>query len=187
MAWLDSRQTIQNRLRMIDKSVILVSKDHWFWKAIAVFLSSFHLMAQEDFLEQYATTIGPIQAYPKDWDAFTVEEVGIHESRHTRQCRWFGLGLSPWLGLPFMMVVYLLLPFPIGLAWFRYRLELDAEVQRWKYLLAKNMRLETFWTRVNYTALGVSSSHYGWSVPKAWALWGYKRRAGKLLQELGIL
>lgn len=183
MSWLDSRKTIQSRLRMIDKSVILVSKDTLFWKILANILAFIRVMETEDFLKYYATTIGPIQAYPSDWDAFTVEEIGIHESRHTLQARWFGLGISPWLGLIPMAVAYLLLPLPAVFAWVRYRLELDAEVQLWKYILAQGMREESFWRRVEYSALGVSSSHYFFSVPRAYALWGYKRKAKKVLAK----
>jgi hypothetical protein len=143
-------------------------------------------MKYVEFMTDYATTIGPIQAYPSDWTAFMVEEIGIHESQHTRQCRWFGLGISPWIGLIPMALAYLLLPLPIGLAWCRYRLELNAEIPFWKYLLAQGMTEEALMRRVEYTALGVSSSAYLYSVPRAWALWGYRRKAKKVISGMKI-
>lgn len=136
-------------------------------------------MSALTFLEDFATTLGPIQAYPAGWSRQEVLEIGQHESRHTTQARWLGLG-SPWLGILPMALAYIL-PFPIGFAWCRYRLELDAEVHLWTYLLRQGMPEENIRQRATSSAKMISSSSYGWAMPQFWALSGYDKKVEEVL------
>lgn len=167
------------------ESITLVSKNHWFWRTIGDFLQILSIGSKEKFLTEYATTIGSIQAYPSAWSSSQVRDVIPHESRHTSQFRAFGLGVSPWLGVPIMGLFYIFFLFPVGLAWARYRLELDAEVQAWRYsLLYDTSTPEMILVRAQWGADQISSSAYGWAVPRKWARWGYERKARKVIAEL---
>jgi len=176
-SWLHQKEELQRAARKIDKSVILLPKDHWifhlvWWTAAVFTLSAFAWgIHRKTFFERFATTIGPLQGYPKSWTYHQVLRVIIHESRHTRQCRWFGLMIHPWLGLPLYFVLYSLLLFPVGLAYFRVWFEVDADKAKWKVLIA-----EHGWGPVQVTADAkrraamVSSGLYFWPLPKSWVL-----------------
>ena len=195
MSWLDDKKGLEKIAREIDSSIILVSKDTWFWKALSwlLYIVTFSGLKRSEFLENYSTTLGPVQSYPNNWSADIVERVIIHEGRHTQQARRFGWGvpilgwirpLAPWVGIPIMGIFYLFLFFPIFLAWFRYRLELDADSYRWKYLLINDMETEgEILHRAEVFAGVVSSGHYFWSIPKKWALWGFNRKAKKVIEQ----
>ena len=110
-SWTNDRDRLLSLAKSVDSSVILTTKDGFFWKAISwiLFIISFGKQSRKTFLTIFATTIGPIQAYPKEWSVQSVEFVVVHESRHTKQFRWFGFGLSPWVGIPFMFIFYIFL------------------------------------------------------------------------------
>jgi len=194
MSWTDDKPALAASLRRIDPAVILTTKDSWFWRALAWVICIF--VDREAFLTKYATTIGPVQAYPKEWRTATVLSIGFHEARHTRQarvCGWFVpvLGwippLAPWVGLPVMFLLWCLFPIPILLAWGRYRLELDADAYRWKCELEmeNGVPVDRLVQRADSFAETVSSKSYGWAVPRRWALWGFRRKLRKVLEKAG--
>lgn len=99
----------------------------------------------------------------------SVERVGatlVHEARHTRQARWCGLGLHPWLGMPVFAVLYLALPLPIGLGIARFLFELDADRAAWRHTLAVGAPPDQVRERAREFASRVCSGHYGWPVPR---------------------
>jgi hypothetical protein len=175
MSWVANRAWVQELAQSIDKSAKVTTKDHWFWRMLGSILAFFHLMTKQQFLENYATTLGPIQAYPASWDLETVRQVCVHESEHTRQCRLCGFGLSPYLGLPIMGLLYGLFFFPVGLAWFRYRFELGASRKEWQWMLRHGIREEVVRNRAMWFAATVSSSAYGWPWPRTWTLRGFDK------------
>jgi hypothetical protein len=70
------------------------------------------------YLDGYQTTIGSTIYVTPDWDARDADERYVvlrHEAIHLRQFRA--------LTVPGMAVLYLLLPLPMGLSWFRARFE----------------------------------------------------------------
>ena len=195
--WIERKEELQIEARKIDLSVILTTKDTWFWRIIGRFLQviTFGKLTQDSFINHFATTFGPIQAYPSSWSYNFVRETISHESRHTYQARICGcfipiIGwipqLAPYVGLLPMAIIYLLFPLPIGLAWARYRLELDACIREWEYYLTveKWPSKSILWW-VNEDAKQISSSSYFWSIPYKWANWGYNRAWNKLLNKLG--
>jgi hypothetical protein len=73
------------------------------------------------YLDAYQTTIGCTVYVTPDWDDWPPDRRYVtlrHEAVHLRQFRAYSL--------PGMALLYLLLPLPMGLAWFRARLEKEA-------------------------------------------------------------
>jgi hypothetical protein len=74
-----------------------------------------------DYLESYQTTIGKTVWVTSDWDEWDPDERYVtlrHEAVHLRQFRK--------LTLPVMALLYVLLPLPMGLAYFRAYFEKEA-------------------------------------------------------------
>lgn len=184
MSWVKDKERYQAIARKIDSSVKLTTKDGWIWKAIAwfLFIITFGRFKRKRFLENFATTLGPIQAYPRSWPRLR-EGTLVHESRHTRQARWFGFGIHPWVGLPLMGLFYLLLPLPVGLAYFRYRLELDADRAKWKFWLSVGKKPDLIRRRAREFAETITSAAYAWSWPRGLVVKGFLKAAEKVISE----
>lgn len=79
---------------------------------------------QTSYLDTYQTTIGRTVYVTSDWDSLPAEQryaTMRHELIHLRQFRKYSL-----VG---MALLYVLLPLPLGLAWFRARFEWEAYVE----------------------------------------------------------
>lgn len=90
-------------------------------RAIDLALRALSLGRQDRYLTHYRTVIGDTLYVPDAWEHTSSVDRLIclrHERIHLRQRRRLGM-----LGLT---VLYLFVPFPIGLAWFRARLEWEA-------------------------------------------------------------
>lgn len=90
-------------------------------RAIHKFLAVVTLGGMRAYLNGYQTTIGSRVYVTDDWErreASTRYSTMRHERIHMRQFRRYTL--------PGMALLYVLLPFPLGLAWFRARLEWEA-------------------------------------------------------------
>jgi hypothetical protein len=73
------------------------------------------------YLDSYQTTIGKTVYVTSDWDDWPADERYVtlrHEAIHLRQFRAYTL--------PGMALLYVLLPLPMGLAWFRAHFEKQA-------------------------------------------------------------
>ena len=73
------------------------------------------------YLDSYQTTIGSTVYVTSDWDDWAADRRYVtlrHEAIHLRQFRRFTL--------PGMALLYVLLPLPLGLAWFRAYFEKEA-------------------------------------------------------------
>ena len=148
-SWVIDAHRLLILARLVDPSVRMYTKDNWFCKVLAALLVALTLghIKYREWLDNVAVTIGPLQFYPVTWTAALVEQVCVHEGRHTRQCRWLGLWIHPWVGFPLFLLLYFLLPLPIGGALFRVLFERDAM----KYELRQGYRTG------RYTALQVVS------------------------------
>ncbi|HEY0479409.1 MAG TPA: hypothetical protein VGD37_17945 [Kofleriaceae bacterium] len=93
----------------------IVRKDRsWLHRAIHHALRLITLGRMTSYLDAFQTTIGRTVYVTADWDDQDRDERYVtlrHEAVHLRQFRSFTL--------PGMAVLYLLLPLPMGLAWFR--------------------------------------------------------------------
>lgn len=73
------------------------------------------------YLDSFQTTIGKTVYVTADWDEWDADDRYVtlrHEAVHLRQFRRYTL--------PVMAVLYVLLPLPMGLAYFRARFEMEA-------------------------------------------------------------
>lgn len=112
---LDAARAEFPRLRIVPKPASR------FQRAIhrALVIISFGQM--RDYLDGYHTTVGQRIYVTGNWERMSRDRKYLvlrHELVHVRQFRRYTL--------PLMAVLYLLLPLPIGLAWFRARFEMQA-------------------------------------------------------------
>lgn len=162
----------------VDRSVRLVTKTGWFWKALAWVrcILSLGIARPSRYLEEEPSVIGPIQAYPENWTEVPAVTI-VRQSRITRQCRWFGLGTHPWMGFLQREILYWLFPVPVLFAWARCRLELDADRESWKYLLANGARAGMILNRAKRAGAFVASVACGFAWPKPLCVRGFVKSA----------
>lgn len=138
-------------------------------------------------MREFATTLGSRIYIPETWTYQQVAAVIPHEAAgHVRQFRWCGLGIHPDVGFfPGMFLIYVWgVIFPVFLAWGRYRMELHADTQSWRYGLKKGIATPfDIRRRAEWFGGVVASSAYAWAVPRRWALWGFRRRAEAVIRE----
>ena len=166
-SWVRERARLEALARAIEPSVRVQTKDGAHWRALAwlATIATLGGISRRTFLEDYATTLGPLHGYPAGWSVERVEATLVHEARHTRQARWCGLGLHPWLGMPVFAALYLALPLPVGLGFARLLLETDD---------AERARAAEFAGRV-------CSGHYGWPVPRRLGVALFRRAAERTI------
>lgn len=119
------------------EGVRVVVKEGPFWEALGWIIYVLSFGRNRGFVTDYLTTIGPVIGIPRSWGSYpfpastSKEEAGRreaileHEAVHVGQFRRFGFG-SAWLGVLPMFFLYVLLPVPIGFAYFRWRFEREA-------------------------------------------------------------
>ncbi|HEX6835206.1 MAG TPA: hypothetical protein VF334_01470 [Polyangia bacterium] len=140
--------------------------DAWHQRAIHHLLRVVTLGAQSAYLGSYVTTMWHTVYVPDDWEARPIEERWAtlrHELVHVRQFERWGVAMA---------VAYLLLPLPLGLAWFRMRFEREAyeETLRAWHELGGRAACE----RLRAHVIGqFTSGAYGWMwpFPRAVARW----------------
>ena len=90
-------------------------------RAIDIGLRIVTVGRMREYLDSYQTTIRKTVYVTRDWDDWSADERYVtlrHEAVHLRQFR-------RWT-LPVMALLYLFVPLPIGLAYFRARFEWEA-------------------------------------------------------------
>lgn len=183
MSWLAQHARLEALARRIEPSVRLLPKEGAFWRALGLLaaVSTGGGISVQTFLCDYATAIGPLQGYPRGWSAERVESMLVHEARHTRQARWCGLGIHPWLGLPVFALLYLAVPLPAGFAVARFWFELDADRAAWRHALERGVSPDWVRTRATEFAGRVCSGHYGWPVPRRLGASWFARAAERVI------
>lgn len=100
----------------------VVRKDQsTFHRAIHYALIGLTFGQMRTYLDSFQTTIGKTVYVTADWDEWEPDEryaTMRHEAVHLRQFKKYTL--------PVMAVLYVLLPLPMGLAYFRARFEMEA-------------------------------------------------------------
>lgn len=182
MSWVDDRARYDAIVAEIEPASRLVTKDSWVWPALwwaatILTLGLFALgMSRKTFLEDYATTIFPIQGYSSKWSALSTRLL-VHECRHTTHCVWLGylvpvLGWIPgrtgrhiraWCGAPFYTVAYLLLLLPTVFAIGRWLIELDADRTAWCWQMRHGYKSEEVVERARAFGAKVCSGRYFWA------------------------
>lgn len=117
--------------------------------------------AQRRYLTTYQTTIGQTVYVCADWDRLPASQRYItmrHERAHLRQFRRYTL--------PLMALLYIFVPLPVGLAWFRAKFEKEgyaetiraaAEVYGLSHVLQPSFR--------DHVVRQFTSGAYGWMWP----------------------
>jgi hypothetical protein len=114
-----------------------------------------------DYLDSYQTTIGRTVYVTSDWDDWDGDRRYVtlrHEAVHLRQFRR--------LTLPIMAVLYLFVPLPMGLAYFRARFEMEAYAESIR--AAAEVWGPAYPRRAEYRAHIVAQflgASYGWMWP----------------------
>jgi hypothetical protein len=143
----------------------IVDKKGWFWKTLHVLVAIFTLGGNRNFLKGYYTTIGKWIGVPEGWeDRSLAGRIAVleHELVHVKQCAKCGLG-NATLGLPLFTILYLLVPLPVGLAYFRWRFEREA------YAHGINVRIKIEPHRrqdkIDSAVKQLTTGLYGWTWP----------------------
>ena len=160
----------------------VVRKDRsWFHRAIhhALVIVTFGQM--RSYLDAYQTTIGKTVYVTADWDSWEPDRRYVtlrHEAVHLRQFRQ--------LTVPGMALLYVLLPLPLGLAWFRAHFEkaayaesIRAAAEVWG---AAHPRREAYRRHVVDQFTG---SSYGWMWPFRRSIERWYDRILATLDEVG--
>jgi hypothetical protein len=138
-------------------------------RAIDGFLKLVTLGRMRRYLDSFQTTIGKTVYVTADWDDLAADDRYVtlrHEAVHLRQFRR--------LTLPVMAVLYIFVPLPMGLAYFRARFEKEAyaetiraraEVSGLGYVRGAAHR--------NYVIEQFMSPSYGWMWPFRRSLEGW--------------
>ncbi len=129
--------------------------------------------AQREYLTSYQTTIGYRIYVTPDWDDRDPDDRWVtmrHELMHLRQFRRYTL--------PGMALLYLLVPLPLGLAWFRAKFEKEgyaetirasAELYGFEHVLDKGFR--------DYVTQQFTGGAYGW-------MWPFRRSIERWYDEV---
>lgn len=183
MSWTIHKTELEGLVHKIEPTARLTTKDHWFWKVLAVLVCifTFGSIPRKKFLTQYGTTIGPIIASPKEWPSLKQGYL-VHEATHAADMRKAGLGIHPWAGIFFYALAYLFLFLPFGLAWFRYKLELRADIARWRYELKTGLRTPRE-VIIHAAARGKSLSNGTYGYAWLWSTDGYRKTVEKIIKE----
>lgn len=132
------------------------------------------------FMTSYITTLGNVIAVPEGWFARTENPVAClatirHELQHVRQCRAIGLG-SVWLGFPLYAILYLLIPLPFGLAYFRYLFERSAYLESITTFDQHGASLAQIEILTEFAVQQLTTGLYGWTWPFPRQVREYYRR-----------
>lgn len=166
VAQADRYQRLLDEIRAEFPGFRVVRKDEsWLHRAIHYGLVAVTLGGMRTYLGSYQTTIGMTVYVTSDWDGRHADERYVtmrHERVHLRQFQRYGL-----LG---MALLYVLVPLPMGLAYFRARFEMEAyeETIRAAAALHGVAHVRSAGFRDHVVRQFVSAS-YGW-------MWPFRRR-----------
>lgn len=141
---------------------ILPKREVWHQRAIGILLWVLTLGSQRHYLSQYTTTLGASRIYtPEHFDSLAPEDRYIilrHERVHLRQFRRYTV--------PLMAALYLLLPLPAGLAYFRQRFEREGyeeTIRASREVYGRDYVRRPFFQA--YIVRQFTSGAYGWMWP----------------------
>jgi hypothetical protein len=193
-SWTQSAQQYLGIACSVAAVSVITTKDGPFWRLAAwmLFLVSLGRFSKQRFLEEFASTLGPIQAYPHGWPRLSPRLI-VHEARHTRQfllagwfvpiLGWLGPRARAWAGLVPMTAIYGFFPLPVFFAWGRFRLELDADSYSWKVALQQGwMSPDDVRQRAASFAETISSWAYLKTWPRRWTQKAFQRRAEEVIR-----
>jgi len=107
--------------REFSSFVMIRKEDSWLMRLINVVFFILTFGQMKAFMTSFTTTLGTAVYTPKQWDTFSPMSKAVilrHERVHMRQAR-----KHTWLWFSFL---YLFAFFPVGLAWYRAKFEMEA-------------------------------------------------------------
>jgi hypothetical protein len=115
-----------------DYGVKVVAKDYkWktLWKTLDFLFRIITFGKGAGLYDRMTTVVGPYVFFPAGTKVmqpdFRVYTTLRHEKIHIQQFAALGCG-NLWLGTLIFSLLYFLIPFPIGVSWFRYKYEREA-------------------------------------------------------------
>lgn len=138
-----------------DGSLNITRKDAWYWFP---------------FKGNYGITLLNTIGLPNNWDKMSPNSkvaMLLHEAQHVRQQLKLGRG-NIYLGFLVQMILYLFVPFPVGLAYCRAYLEMEAykETLRGYYLMSdKNLLVINSASIRSFVLKQFTGSRYFWMWP----------------------
>lgn len=139
------------------------NENRGFWELLNFLWQSLTFGSGKNLLRSYTTTLGKTIYFPLDWSPEKTDSGDYitlcHELRHVEQYTKLGLGFAP-LGFSIFLILYLLLPLPIGLAWFRYAFERSAYLE--SYRAARRLNLQP---KIDYYVNLLTGKAYFWAWP----------------------
>jgi hypothetical protein len=198
VSWVVEKFKYQREAEKIEPAAVITTKDSKWWTAlwvslVVVTLGLFAIgQPYRVFMEKFATTVGPVQGYPRKWAVVSIRTI-VHECRHTKDVIFFGwfvpvLGwisnkLRAWVGLLPAGLVYGLLPFPVLLCYGRYKMELRADTASYHWMLEDGCSPEEVRSRAVSFAETVGSGKYFWPWPKPLVRRGFKIAAEQVIRQ----
>lgn len=208
MSWLDEKANYQQLAESIEPAARLSSKDHWVWHVVWYLLfvlvtlvtlgigTYFFVkkMGKKTFTQTYATTFGPIQAYPPAYDSLSMALL-VHECQHTKQAVFLGyfvpiLGWIPggigrriraYAGLLWMALFYLVLLFPVWGCYGRYWMERNADEASYIWMLKNGYSSAEVRSRAREFAEKVGGGQYVFAWPIWWVRSGFSKAAERVI------
>jgi hypothetical protein len=176
-------QEMETFAKTYEKSArVILKDDSWFMKVVAVLVWVFN----RRFMSAYLTTIANRIYVPKRYIGLNVQRVLVHETEgHVRQARWCGLGIHPMVGIVPYAILYLLVPFFIFFAYFRFRFELNAELKACQYDLLNGNSAVYLRGRLAKFVTKITGADYLFSWVRPWALKRADKAFDKLLKGFG--
>jgi len=140
------------------------ARHRWFWKILDNIFYVLRGFKKSDFMDR-ATTIGGVIAFPEKTKLYAVNPVEYvtlkHEAVHIKQQARFGLG-DAWAGAWLFLLLYLFVPLPALLSWFRFKFEREAMLAEIK--AAKSLGYEP---NIEFYVQSLSGVSYLWAWPEA--------------------
>lgn len=149
------------------KGVKVVPKQGRWWNFLG-WLVMVVTFGQNRRFKDYITTIYKTIAVPDGWEQWPAAsrlEILVHEAHHVEQFR-------KWTP-PLFALLYLLLPFPVGLAWFRYYFERSAYAAGYKVSIKYGANREFL---IEHGVEQLTGAGYAWA-------WPFKKSVRKWFEE----
>lgn len=163
-----AKQKYEELLNNMPYGAKLIYKEGLFWNILhwIVFVITFG--SNKTFKDGYCQTFGKWICVPTSWKSLNPYYVGRlatlkHELIHVKQYKTYGLG-SATLGMIPVGILYLLIPIPIGFAWFRWLFEREAYVESIKTY--KEFEGNDMVSRyIERCVTNLTTGQYAWTMP----------------------
>jgi len=137
------------------------NENRGFWELLNFLWKLLTFGSGKNLLKSYTTTIGKTIYFPLDWTPENTDSGDYitlcHELTHVKQYTILGCGYAP-LGFVIFLILYLFVPLPLGLAWFRYAFERQAYLESYK--AARRLDLQP---KINYYVTLLTGKTYLWA------------------------